>query len=165
MEAVLTILLCAIGVLLYLLNENNNKIMQLNRERREKQIGNEALPPMPYSNSYLSKKNETVREVVVLQPVYIPQTARNNPPSIPALPANGIFVSVIFKRNARKRYDYFLGNNYDVQVGDFVLVPVHDKFDGENKIKVAQVVYVSSYGEFSHYANSSVVRKYDYAKW
>lgn len=75
------------------------------------------------------------------------------------------FIQVIFTPNSKKRYDYLLGNNHDVRVGDFVEVFVSDSEMGKPKRSVAQVVYISEPGEVSEYAKSKIKRKSDYKKW
>lgn len=75
------------------------------------------------------------------------------------------FIQVIFTPNSKKRYDYLLGNNHDVRVGDFVEVFVSDSEMGKPKWSVAQVVYISEPGEVSKYAKSKIKRKSDYKKW
>lgn len=78
--------------------------------------------------------------------------------------ANERFVKVIFEKGAKKYYDYFLGD-FDVKVGDFVVVHVSDSNSGTVKLRSAQIVYVSAPDEVSLYANSQIVRKSDYEKW
>lgn len=75
------------------------------------------------------------------------------------------FVKVIFKKGDRKRYDYFLGDNDDIKVGDFVEVWAHEKFSGEDKLKIVKVVYISKPGEVSYKATKEVVRKSNYKGW
>ncbi len=78
--------------------------------------------------------------------------------------SNERFVQVIFEKGATKCYDYFLGD-FEVKVGDFVVVHVSDSDSGTVKLRSAQVVYVSAPDEISSYANSRIVRKSDYEKW
>lgn len=106
---------------------------------------------------------ERIREVVVVKPVYVSQPVRQ--PEMQPLPANKTFVSVIFRKRARKRYDYFLGDNFDVKVGDFVEVYVHSKISGQVEWKVAKVVYMSKPGEVSEKARSTILKKAAYDKW
>lgn len=93
---------------------------------------------------------------------------KSNPPVQPPLQHTPIpppplppkrFVSVVFEEGQRKLYDYFIGNNYDLKVNDFVLVPVRDKFTGESELKIAIVKYVSNPGERSERAFATVLRK------
>ena len=167
MEVIVTVLLCAIGIFLYLLNENNNENLELKRKLREKENEIRTLPP---------EQNQKVREVVVEKiienPIYIQQQTQQNyflkpisknPPQY--FSNEKRFVQVIFKKNSKRRYDYFLGENYDIKVGDFVVVWVHDKFSGENKWKIAKVLYISSPNEVSDKATSTVIKKADRPKW
>ena len=75
------------------------------------------------------------------------------------------FVKVIFKKDDNKKYDYFLGDNSDIQVGDFVEVLAHGKFSGKDELKIVQVVYISSVGEISYKATKTVVRKSNIRRW
>ena len=75
------------------------------------------------------------------------------------------FVKVIFKKGDRKRYDYFLGDNFDIKVGDFVEVWAYSKFSGSEKLKVVKVVYISEPGEISYKATKTVVGKAERQKW
>lgn len=75
------------------------------------------------------------------------------------------FVQVIFTKGSTDRYDYFVGKNQDVQVGDFVEVYAGDKAYGKPKRTIAQVVYLSKTGEVSEYAKSAIKRKADRPKW
>ncbi|MBR5913722.1 MAG: hypothetical protein IKZ58_05130 [Selenomonadaceae bacterium] len=77
---------------------------------------------------------------------------------------NKRFVQVIFEEGAVKCYDYLIGD-FDVKVGDFVVVHVSDKDSGKAKLMSAQVVYVSAPGEVSTYAKSKIFKKADYKKW
>ena len=94
------------------------------------------------------------------QPTPLP-TPKPSPP--PILPTEKRFVSVIFKKRAKKRFDYLLGDNYDVRVDDFVVV--HVNISGKTTWKIAKVVYISLPGEVSPYAKSAVIKKADYPKW
>lgn len=73
------------------------------------------------------------------------------------------FVQVIFKKHGKKRFDYFLGENYDIRVGDFVVVHVNNS--GKTTWKIAKVVYISKPGEISNHAQSEIIKKADYPKW
>lgn len=75
------------------------------------------------------------------------------------------FVRVIFREGDRKYYDYFVGDNQDVQVGDFVEVYFNNKASGKVERRTAKVIYVSEPGETSDYARSKIKRKADYPKW
>lgn len=78
---------------------------------------------------------------------------------------NKRFVQMIFKPDAKNSYDYLLGNNPDVQVGDFVEVYVADKDGGKPNWSIAQVIYISEPGEVSEYAKSKIKRKSNRPKW
>ena len=88
---------------------------------------------------------------------------KNFQPKLP--PSSGIFVSVIFKEHDTKSYDYLLGDNRDVQVGDFVIVYASNVFSKEVERRVAQVVYVSKPGEVSDFAKTVIKCKSDRTKW
>ena len=88
----------------------------------------------------------------------------NAAPDSPPVDKN-TFVSVIFKESDKKFYDYFLGDNSDVQVGDFVEVYFNNKISGKTERRVAKVIYVSESGETSEYARSKIKRKTDRRKW
>lgn len=81
-----------------------------------------------------------------------------------AIDAN-IFVSVIFKEHDKKYYDYFLGDNPDVKIGDFVEVYFNNKISGKTECRIAKVIYISEPGEVSEYARSVIKRKADRYKW
>ena len=72
---------------------------------------------------------------------------------------------VIFSPDSKKHFDYLLGNNPDVKVGDFVEVYVSDKERGKPAWSVAKVVYISKPGEVSEYARSKIKRKSNRHKW
>ena len=83
----------------------------------------------------------------------------------PTPPKQKKFVRVIFKKNDVKTYDYFLGDNFDVKVGDFVEVWATSKFTGQNELKIVKVVYISKAGEISYKATKTILRKAAYPKW
>ena len=80
-------------------------------------------------------------------------------------PAPKKFVRVIFKKGDRKRYDYFLGDNFDIEVGDFVEVWATSKFTGRDELKIVKVVYISEADEFSDKATKTGVRKSNVRGW
>lgn len=124
----MTLLLCTIAFLLYLLNKNRNEISELKAEiHRLHQNGNNKSVPPPADEK--------------------------------------IFVSVIFKEHDQKYYDYFLGDNHDVKVGDFVEVYFNNKISGKTERRIAKVVYISKPGEISEYARSKIKGKADRPKW
>ena len=55
-EVIVTVLLCSIGLFLYLLNENNNENLELKRKLREKENELRTFPP---------EETQKIREVVV----------------------------------------------------------------------------------------------------
>ena len=85
--------------------------------------------------------------------------------SLPVPDDEKIFVSVIFKENDQKYYDYFLGKNQDIKLGDFVEVYFSNKLSGKPERRVAKVIYISKPGEISEYARSVIKRKADCPKW
>ena len=148
----MTLLLCALGLFLYLLNSNKNEVLRLRLELRDREI---ELSNLRYE---LRDKDRIIEELRR-------QLDDKPQPSNRALPPpSGIFVSVIFREGDRKYYDYLLGDN-DVQVGDFVEVYAADKNDGKIKCMVAQVVYISKPGEVSKYAKTEIVKKADRHNW
>lgn len=74
------------------------------------------------------------------------------------------FVNVIFEKDAEKSYSYLIGN-FDVKVGDFVVVHISDKNSGQVKLRAAQIIYISEPGEVSDYANSKIFKKAAKNKW
>ena len=83
------------------------------------------------------------------------------PPKV-TIPPPKRFVSVVFKEGQAKLYDYFIGENYDLRVGDYVEVPVRNKFTGESELKIATVKYVSQPGERSERAWATVIGRVTY---
>ena len=159
MDVIFALLLCALGFFIYLTDKNKNEILVLKKELREK---NKQAELKPQSTPEIAN-TELVHE---MPPPRRPRLAPepNRRPKSNRIDEN-TFVSVIFKKSSKKRYDYLLGNNYDVRVGDFVVVYINDKFSGGIKWKIAQVVYMSKPGECSRHANSIVIKKADYPKW
>ena len=94
---------------------------------------------------------------------YNPPTSPQNNPPAKEIYNDKRFVQVIFKKHAKKRFDYFLGENYDIRVGDFVVVHVNNS--GRATWKIAKVVYISKQGEISNHAKSKIIKKADYPKW
>ena len=75
-----------------------------------------------------------------------------------------IFVKVIFEKDAAKSYDYLLGD-FEVKVGDFVVVRTGHINSGQATLRSAQVVYISEPGETSEYAKSKIFKKATHNKW
>lgn len=148
----MTLLLCALGLFLYLLNSNKNEVLRLRLELRDKEIELSNL-------RYELRDRDRIIEELRRQLNDKPQLSNRALP-----PPSGIFVRVIFREGDTKYYHYLLGDN-DVQVGDFVEVYAVDKNDCKLKCKVAQVVYISKPGEVSKYAKTEIVKKADYPKW
>ncbi|MBR2519028.1 MAG: hypothetical protein IKE46_04485 [Selenomonadaceae bacterium] len=92
------------------------------------------------------------------------ETLRSKLAAFQKSPKKKRFVSVIFRKDDTKAYDYFVGNN-DVQVGDFVEVYIKDKNHGKPKQTTAEVVYLSEPGEESKHAKSAIKRKSNRNKW
>ena len=165
MEVIFAILLCALGLFLYLTDKNNKKILKQNEEIRELREKERQARDLLSERPQPIREIERIREVIVEKPIIIVQQTPSNPSQQRVLLTEERFVSVIFKKGDKRRYDYFLGNNYDIKVDDFVVVPVHDKFSDRNTIKIAKVKYISAPGEISRKAKSTVIRKADYRKW
>ena len=100
------------------------------------------------------------QEVELIQ---LKKTLRELKPSKPQHAAKR-FVKVIFTPESKKCYDYLLGDNPDVNVGDFVEVYVSTD-NGKSEWTVAQVVYISEPGEVSKFAKSKIKRKSKHNKW
>ena len=160
MEVIVTVLLCAIGIFLYLLNENNNENLELKRKLREKE--NE-IRKSSWGSCWKNYWKVDLYSTTDTTKLFSKKNISKNPPQY--FSNEKRFVQVIFKKNSKRRYDYFLGENYDIKVGDFVVVWVHDKFSGENKWKIAKVLYISSPNEVSDKATSTVIKKADRPKW
>ncbi len=158
MAEVIIILLCVVAFLLYVVNANNNENLALKRRLRERE--NFSPPSSPLEQVH---KIEKVREIVVLKPICVPQPGVT--PSVQKSSGSKKFCQVIFKKHSKKRYDYFLGKNNDIKVGDFVEVWATDKYSGKSKWKVVKVVYISKPGEISSYAESTIIKKAAYPKW
>ena len=150
MEAVIIILLCAVGFVLYLLNNSKNELLRLKEQIHERDIQILKL------QTALRERNVDVSEAISAEI----QTEFSS-----SAVDNKAFVQVIFKKDSKKRYDYLLGKNYDVKVGDFVEVYASGVDNGKPKWAVAEVVYISSPGETSDYAKSAIKRKSNHKKW
>lgn len=135
MFALIIILLCALGFFIYLADKNNNEISKLKDELAEKEN---------FSTEFKDSKSQP-------QPVKKSSSKKR-------------FVKVIFKKDAGKSYDYFIGD-FEVKVGDFVVVHISDKDTGKVKLRAAQIVYISAPGEVSQYANSKIFKKAAKNKW
>lgn len=136
MEVIIAVLLCVVGFLAYLFNKQRDEIAFLKDEIRR-----------------LHNKKTDVIESLPTQT----QT--------PFVSDENTFVRVIFKKNDEKYYDYLLGDNRDVKVGDFVEVYFNNKISGKTERRVAKVVYISKPGEISEYARSEIKGKADRPKW
>ncbi|MCR5834784.1 MAG: hypothetical protein K6G55_09090 [Selenomonadaceae bacterium] len=155
MEVVITVLMCALGVFMYLTNKNNREILKRNEEIRT-------------LNQILAQRDEEIfrlkNQIALILPS--PQSTRQQMPRPEIPPTLGKkFIQVIFKKHGKKRYDYLLGNNPDVQINDFVVVPVADRLTGEIVRKIAKVIYVSQANEISAYANSPIFGKINNYSW
>ena len=136
MVILIIFLLCALGLFIYLTNKNIDEIERLKEKLHEKEN----------ADSSKSKNNQ--------------------PPKAKKSKANSEkrFCQVIFKENATKCYDYLLGD-FDVKVGDFVVVHISDKNSGEVKLRSAKIVYISTPDEISEYAKSKIFKKAKKNKW
>lgn len=136
MDVIVTFLLCVIGFLAYLLRKKHDEVVALKNELHRLQI----------------QKSDAVQS--------LPAQA----PPLLVIDKN-IFVRVIFKKNDTKYYDYLLGDNRDVKIGDFVEVYFNNKISGKTESHVAKVIYISKPGEISEYARSKIKRKAARPKW
>lgn len=153
MEVILTLLLCALGLFIYLTNSNKNEVLRLKDALFDKEL------------ELVSLRTE-LRDRDILIEDLRRQLAEKSSPSQELLPPpSGTFVRVIFKAGDTKYYDYLLGDIRDVHVGDFVEVYFSNKFSGEAECTAAKVIYVSEPGEVSEFAKSVVVKKADRPKW
>lgn len=80
-----------------------------------------------------TQQPQIIREVIIEKPVIIVKQVPVNQFPQGILSSGKKFVSVVFKGSG-KHYDYLFNDDYDIQVGDYVEVCVHDKNDN-NKIK------------------------------
>ena len=111
------------------------------------------------NNKEISKlKDELDKRISNTKPATPKKSRKKSPPS------EKKFVKVIFEKDATKSYDYFLGN-FDVKVGDFVVVHISDKSSGKVKLRAAQIIYISAPDEISQYANSEIFKKSRKNKW
>ena len=136
MEIIIAVLLCVVGFLTYLFNKQREEILFLKDEIYR-----------------LHNKKTDVVESLSTQT----QT--------PFVSDENTFVRVIFKKNDTKYYDYLLGDNRDVKIGDFVEVYFNNKLSGKTESHVAKVIYISKPGEISEYARSKIKRKADRPTW
>jgi len=143
-------LLCSIGFCLYLINDSKKEISQLKEKLHEHDIEIIKL------KATLNDRNAVV---------YQEQAEEIQMQSSPTEIIVKRFVSVIFSEDSKKSYDYFLGKHKNVQVGDFVEVYADKLDNGKPKWAIAKVVYLSSPGETSEYARSSIKRKSDKKEW
>ena len=109
MGIIIAILSCALIFSLYLLNSNRKKIFQL-----DEKILNQ-------DNEIAELRKTLNKHENLLRRLSRDENNRLNSPD------DKRFIKVIFNPDAQKSYDYFLGNNPDVKVGDFVEVYVSDK--------------------------------------
>lgn len=142
MEFLVAFLLCALGFFIYLANKNNNEVARLKGELEE--LKGESSP-------FQTTPNEKA-----VQADYKPKPKKST--------AKKRFVQVIFQKDAKKSYDYFIGN-FDVKIGDFVVVHTKDSDSGKIRLVSAKVVYISKPGEVSEYANSKIFKKAKKDKW
>lgn len=135
MEIFVAILSCVVIFVLYLSISNRRELSRLQKKICEQEVE-------------LIQLKKTLSELKPSKPQH---TAKR-------------FVKVIFTPNSKKCYDYLLGDNPDVNVGDFVEVYVSTD-NGKSEWTVAQVVYISEPGEVSKFAKSKIKRKSKHNKW
>ena len=152
----------------YLWNEHNKEVLRLEKEKLErdreiKRLQSQNQPPL----SAPPERIHTVETIREKETIYVPFPVQQPPQKLPyqALPSAKTFVQVIFKKNSKRRYDYYLGDNYDVRVGDFVEVYAYDKWAGKSRLKIAKVLYISAPGQTSAYANTVIEGKTVQPKW
>ena len=146
-------------------NKQDDKIADLKRDVIEKENKIKWLQNQPKTETTHIVEKVTEREKIVYVPVPVGQqhehTAKSKiAPKVKALPVSEPFVQVIFSQYDVRRYDYLLGDNYDIRVGDFVKV-----WTKKGVCKIVQVVYVSRPGEVSKKAKSPISGRADYPKW
>ena len=146
MEVIIAVLLCALGFAAYLLHSIKKTVALLQDRIREQE------------NALVQLKQTLLEHEDRLRRLS-PAEVKSSPPE------DKRFVQVIFTPDSKNRYDYFLGNNPDIKIGDFVEVYVTDKDGGKPKWSVAKVVYISEPGEVSEYAKSKIKRKSARRKW
>lgn len=150
MEAIIVFLICAIGFCLYLLNNSQNEILQLKEKIYERDLQIVKLQMLLRNKDIDVHKNlSTELQTEVSSSAVKVKT----------------FVKVIFSKDSKKSYDYFLGKHKDVQIGDFVEVYANKLDNGKPRCAIAEVVYISSPGETSEHAKSSIKRKSDRKNW
>ena len=133
-----------------MLNSNKDKLLQLREKLHEKELE-------------IVELKAALREKEVALRGILPEEIQTESSSQKV--NEKVFVQVVFNKESKKRYDYFLGKNQDIQVGDFVEVYANKTDNGKPEWTIAKVVYISSPGETSDYAKSSIKRKSDYRKW
>ena len=174
MPVIFILFLCAVALLMSWQSRNKEKNIRV------------STPSVPQPKPRPTRKPHTVRKTFAVSNPSVPHP-RPRPTRKP-LPVEKRFVQVAFNERSQKRYDYLLGNIYDLEVGDFVLVPIRkskERLDkefqrlaiemeitsrrGEKPRKTtclrARVKYISEPGETSEYARSKIKRKTDRRKW
>lgn len=156
MEISLGAIIFLVILALYAWNEHNNQVLELKRKKYEQEQEIKRLQVSQTQSAPQITHAETTHKVErEIVHVFIPAEQPLQSPS-PALPSAKTFVQVIFKKNGKKRYDYYLGDNYDVRVGDFVEVYAYDKWSRKSRLRIAKVLYISSPGETSAYAKTEI---------
>jgi len=143
MEVLTTLLFCALCLFIYIAYKKNDEVIRLKEQLREQETS-----PSQKFLDVSSKGNGSYSQSV--------KEYKSN--------SEKIFVRVIFEKDAAKSYDYLVGN-FDVKVGDFVVVRTGNINSGNAKFKSAQVIYISAPGEISSYAKTPIIKKADYNKW
>lgn len=130
-------------------NENlKNEILRLNEQFREKSDRIQTLDKMLTATQ--AENDELKLKINNLENGTLPGI---NWPPPPHPPQPKRFVQVVFPGYSQDKYDYLLGDNDDVEVGDFVMVGT------KGGARKAKVVRVSGYGEISKKAKSKIIKK------
>ena len=147
MEIFVAILSCALIFALYLSYSNRRELLNLQKKFSAQE---EELVQLKKT---LGKYDKALRRLTL------------DKKTKPLQHAEKRFVQVIFTPESKKCYDYLLGDNQDVNVGDFVEVYANKMNNGKPEWSVAKVVYISEPGEVSKHAKSKIKRKSNYNKW
>ena len=119
-----------------ILSEKGNEVLKLNSTLHEQKVDilrlksvlQERDKEIKKLNKLLSEKEEEIKKLrEFLKPTHPSPSAKR-------------FVSVIFEKGDKKRYDYFLKDSDNVKVGDFVEVYALDKRSGKSKWNVVKVL-------------------------
>ena len=196
--AVIGLLLCALGLFIYLTHKNNEEVANLKEKLREQEnssarkfvsvvfkesdnqlydyfIGDNDLKIGDRVEVPFHDKHSNTNEIKIATVKYISQNGEQSKYArsyvirkVDSKKSKSKvakrFVKVIFRKDSAKSYDYFV-SDFEVKVGDFVVVHISDKETGKPKLRAAQIVYISEPGEISQYANSKIFKKATKNKW